>query len=211
MCKTYSHFYLVPIFIKKKSVIDYIFACWVPTFLISAVGFVMQFCAAWWFVKIQELYYSRTDWMTFNSKQKLGSKTKLSWPASSFESILDIQTKMSMHSLKASLHSILFETYSHTIVSIIGMAFYSTVRKIHARFPAQDAVLLCKNTLFALTKSSPFSTKISACQFLVYKWTIPEPQTQNLKHRFSENPWSLLILYSIFSILKFKEFMGIIE
>ena len=60
------------------------------------------------------------------------------------------------------------------------MASYSTVRKIHARFPAQDTVLLCKKILFTLTKSSPFSTKICG---LLANFLFTNERYQNHGHK----------------------------
>lgn len=135
MCvKPYLHFFFFFFgsYVLKKCVIDYVFESWVPIFPIRAMGFVMQFCAAWWSGGMQKLHYSRTDRMAFISK-KVGSKTKLSWAASSFEWIPGIPTKMSVHLLKTSLHSTPSKISSHITRSRNGRLLH---RKIQVRLLA---------------------------------------------------------------------------
>lgn len=103
-------------------VADDVFDCWVPNpiFPLSAVVFTVHGAVT---LRAQKLHYSRTDSSSgsyFKTEAQVQAQAFTVCFSPAFQSILDIQRKMSPRFLTASLHPTPFETCSNITVSRKG-------------------------------------------------------------------------------------------
>lgn len=103
------------------------------------------------------------------------------------------RTKMSRHTVNASLRETPFKTYSHFTLSRKGLPVLLQGQKS----PGEISHTRHRATVYPSHRPTSHNNRI------LQKW--------DGRNRFSKNPWSLLTPNSIFSFLNVRQFMGVVQ